>query len=166
MNKILFAYGSLKYPEVVSALFGRDVENFDATLSSYALYRDDDENIAHEVKHNLRRIGRDTHKYNFIFAKKDKTNSKINGHAYFVNFKEEEILDIWKGYPNWFQKEEVIIKDKNKNNFRAYIYTTDNKGSKLNIFNRVTHDKESLIKQAHRVHLYIKRKYPSLFEES
>lgn len=161
--RILFTFGTLYEPSVISALLGYEPQSFLATVRDYAVFRGTKDDLSEEIKNDISQK-RDLAKFVFLFAKKvdHSMNSKITGKAYQINAKDELIIDWWERYPKWYRKEDVEIYDNRGEIFQAVIYAVDRKGELLTDYSRNPYDLTSLIENAKQIRNRVKSEFTGI----
>ena len=147
--RILFTFGTLYEPQIISVMLGHEPANFLATLKDYAVFKGTKDDLSEEIKADIRQK-RDLDNFAFLYAKNvDPTlHSQITGKAYYVTAKEEFIIDWWERYPKWYRKEDVEIQNIKGEKFQAIVYVIDRDGKPLDNFERVQGDIASYIQRA------------------
>lgn len=59
------------------------------------------------------------------FVHKNKEVSYIKGELYGISSQVLRCVDSLEGHPRWYKREEIDVKDKEKNIHRAWIYFSD-----------------------------------------
>jgi hypothetical protein len=155
--RILFTFGTLYEPQIISAMLGHEPVNFLATLEDYAVFKGTKDDLSREIKTDIKQK-RDLDTFVFLFAKKvDRTlHSHISGKAYYVTVHEELIIDWWERYPKWYRKDDVEIQNNTGEKFQAIVYVTDGIGKLLDNFDRVQGDVVSYVQRAKELRSKVK----------
>lgn len=161
-KRIVFTFGTLFVPEIIEALLNHTPENFMAYLAGYSVYLGNEHILSNEIKQDFISKGRNLSNFKFLFAKKDITSSTaIEGKAYYIDLKDELILDWWERYPKWYRKENVTIQNKTGEKFSAFIYTLDKNGEKQVSFKRnPNNNTREAIEGAQKIRERIKQEFP------
>lgn len=92
-----------------------------------------------------------------------KHGSSIEGRAYQINLTQELILDHWELYPNWYRKEDVVVRDSHGSECSAFIYTLDIEGERMDAFDRVPNNYEKVLENARATRKKVMDHFPILF---
>ena len=151
-HRILFTFGTLYEPTLISALLGYEPKNFLAILKDYGVYQGTQNDLSEEIKEDLKKR-RDLTNFTFLFAHKTSPSLhyQMSGKAYYITTKDERIIDCWERCPKWYRKERVEIEDKDGNKIQAIVYVIDKEGRFLQKYTRVPYELASLIENATKI---------------
>lgn len=145
---------------MITALLGEIPENFYGTLSGYSMYSGNYSQLPEQLQKDFADKIIDKESFAYAFAKQDSASDFIiEGRAYYIDLNQELILDHWERYPNWYRKQEVLIKDKQNNTHKAFIYTLDINGTKMTEYKRVMNDPEKALKNAKQMREVVLKKF-------
>ncbi len=151
--RLLFTFGTLFEPDVISALLGYEPKHFPAILKDYAVYQGTKDDLPEEIKEDIKQK-RDLENFVFLFAKKvdPSLHSQILGKAYYITQNDEHIIDLWERYPAWYQKEAVEAEDDQGRKHPAFVYVINKEGVLMHEFQRNPYELTSILKSAQTLH--------------
>lgn len=167
MKRLLFTFGTLYPDDMIQALLNETPKNFYGTLEGYSMYSGNYSQLPDQLQKDFADKILDEDTFAYVFAKED-TNSDfiIEGRAYYIDSKQELILDHWERYPNWYRKQNVTIKDNNGKQHEAFIYTLDINGMKMTEYKRVMNDPEKALENARKMRKTVVSKFPDIFNRN
>lgn len=162
MTRTVFTFGTLCEEQIISALLGYTPEPIFATLTGYSVYLGTQAIMPKEIKQDFISKGRDLSNFKFLFAKKDENiETKIESKAYHITTADELFLDWWERYPKWYRKQDVHIQNNQGESMRAFIYTIDKNGEKLQNFVRnPNNNTEEAVENAQKLRERVKMEFP------
>lgn len=165
--RLLFTFGTLYPDDMIQALLGEIPENFYGTLEGYSMYSGNYAQLSRQLQEDFADKILDKGTFVYVFAKEDpNSNFVIEGRAYYIDSKQELILDHWERYPNWYRKQNVVIKDNDGKQYDAFIYTLDIDGVKMTEYKRVMNDPEKALENARKMREIVISKFPDIFNNS
>ena len=146
-----FVFGTLTDNDILASLIGRIPNKYAAILKGYCVYSGDASSLSNEMKSDIG-SKRDLSNFSFLFAKKSSADDIISGDVVEITEDEEKYFDKWERYPNWYQKEKVIVSDLLGKEHEVYLYVQNIEGKPVKVFERIQGDKKSYVEAAKRLH--------------
>jgi hypothetical protein len=164
LHRLVFTFGTLYPDEIIKALLGVVPPNFYASLMNYSVFKAGMKQLPEKVRTEFEQKGDRPTSFTYLFAKHDPVNKfELTGRVYNTNLQQELILDAWERYPDWYRKEEVVVRDEQGKEHNAYIYTLDIEGERQKSFNRVVNDPERVLEAAKRMRQNVMDRFPAIF---
>ncbi|PJE62445.1 hypothetical protein COU88_04990 [Candidatus Roizmanbacteria bacterium CG10_big_fil_rev_8_21_14_0_10_39_6] len=145
MKRLVFTFGTLYEPQIISALLGKEPPFFMAHVEGYQVFKGTGDLLPSEIYQDIS-SKHDISTFSFLFAQKSTDpNASINEKVYEITTNQEIYLDWWERYPRWYRKEDIIVTEEHGKAHKAFMYTVDKTGELLETFERVQGDVNTYI---------------------
>lgn len=162
MKKLVFTFGTLYEPKIISELLGKEPPFFLANVEGYRVFKGGSSLLPPEIYQDIANK-HDMTTFSFLFAQKSTDpNSSISGKVYGITTNQEIYLDWWERYPRWYRKEDITVTDEHGKAHKAFIYTVDKTGELLETFERVQGDINTYITGAKKLREKLREEFPKL----
>ncbi|OGK13664.1 hypothetical protein A3A93_00615 [Candidatus Roizmanbacteria bacterium RIFCSPLOWO2_01_FULL_38_12] len=162
MKRLVFTFGTLYEPSIISSLLGKVPRHFLASVKGYSIFKGTEKDAPEVIRKELSE-NRDMKNFSFLFAKKSvQPNDAITGKAYEITTSQELILDNYERYPTWYRKEGVEIEDEKGRKHQGFMYAIDKGGEKVERFERVNGDMNFYIESGEKIRKKILEEFPNI----
>ncbi|MCR4329937.1 MAG: gamma-glutamylcyclotransferase [Candidatus Roizmanbacteria bacterium] len=162
MKRLVFTFGTLYEPKIITALLGTEPPFFLATVQGYTVYKGGSNLLPPEIYDDIS-SKHDMSTLSFLFAQKSTDpHAKIHGKVYEITTNQETVLDWWERYPRWYRKENITVTDKHGKEYEAFMYAIDKTGEVLETFERVQGNVETYITSAKELRKKLSKEFPNL----
>jgi|SRR3990167_2346034 len=162
MKRLVFTFGTLYEPQIISALLGKEPPFFMAHVEGYQVFKGTGDLLPSEIYQDIS-SKHDISTFSFLFAQKSTDpNASINGKVYEITTNQEIMLDWWERYPRWYRKEDITVTDQDNNTHEAFMYTIDKEGELLNNFERIQGDLKQYLAGAIKLKSKLRAEFPGL----